>query len=39
MLERNSYNIGEKFDYDTVKTIVSNSLEKYSKRRGIKEEG
>src|SRR5919199_6890810 len=36
MLERNSYNIDKKFDYDTVKTIVSNSLKNIAKEEALK---
>ncbi|HJT49955.1 MAG TPA: hypothetical protein VJ729_17370 [Nitrososphaeraceae archaeon] len=36
MLERNSYNIDKKFDYNTVKTIVSNSLTRIAKEEALK---
>ena len=35
MLENNSYNIDKEFDYDTIKTIILNSLQKILKEETL----
>src|SRR5215212_5645084 len=36
MLENNSYNIDKEFDYDNIKTIILNSLQKIAKEETLK---
>src|SRR5919199_3071518 len=38
MLENNRYNIDKEFDYDTIKTVVLNSLQKMAKEETLKKE-